>query len=153
TVVRVLHDEPASPTRLRPGLPRDLVTVCMKCLEKSRRRRYASALDLAEDLRRFRDGEPIRARRAGPIERAYRWCRRRPLAASLLALIGVLLTAFVVTVVVYENRVQDALRRKLSDEEAIDAEQKRQIIQLNLTVAVTAENGGDAFTAALHYAE
>ena len=153
TVAQVLNDDPPPPSRLRPRLPRDIVTICMKCLEKSPRRRYATALELAEDLLLFRVGKRIYGRPVGPIERAVRWCRRRPLAASLLALLGVLLTAFVVTVAVYEVRLQDALQRKLSAEEAIDAEQKWQIIQLNLTVAVTAENGGEVFTAALHYTE
>ncbi len=108
TMRQVVCDDPVAPSRLRPGLPRDLVTVCMKCLEKSPRRRYASALDLAEDLRRFQAGEPIRARPAGFVERAYRWCVRRPLAASLLALVGVLGVGLLVTVFVYEMRLQEA---------------------------------------------
>jgi hypothetical protein len=125
----------------------------MKCLEKSPRRRYASALDLAEDLRRFQAGEPIRARPAGLVERVYRWCVRRPLAASLLALVGVLLAAFVVTVVVYEAKLQEALQQKISDEEAIAEARQRQIIRLEVRIGVTKQEAGDAFTALLYFTE
>jgi hypothetical protein len=85
TLSRVVSEGPVSPRRLRPSVPRDLETVCLKCLQKAPRQRYASAGDLADDLRRFLDGRPISARRPGPAERLGRWCRRYPLAAGLLA--------------------------------------------------------------------
>ena len=66
-VRRLLGEEALSPSRLQPGVPRDLVTICLHCLEKESRKRYASALDLREDLRRFLAGEPIRARRVGAV--------------------------------------------------------------------------------------
>src|SRR5947207_486503 len=78
---------PLEPSLLRPVLPRDLGTICLKCLEKEPHRRYASALELAEDLRRYRQHEPIRARPIGRLGRLTRWCRRKPLVASLLALL------------------------------------------------------------------
>src|SRR5262249_5128458 len=109
TIAQLLHEEPLSPARLRPKLPPDLVTICLKCLEKSPRRRYASAWDLAEDLRRFRAGEPIRARPVGFAERAYRWCRRRPLVTTLLALSGLLTVALVCTVLIYDAQLEEAL--------------------------------------------
>jgi eukaryotic-like serine/threonine-protein kinase len=99
TVHNVLREEPAPPSRARPGVPRDLETVCLKCLEKDPARRYASAEDLAEDLRAFLAGESIRARPAGPGERLRRWARRRPTAAVLVAVgavavLGVLVGAW-----------------------------------------------------------
>jgi WD40 repeat protein/serine/threonine protein kinase len=85
TVLRVLYEEPVRPTRRQPALPRDLETICLKCLEKVPDRRYASAQELADDLRRFRRGAPVHARPVGPQERAWKWARRRPLTAALLA--------------------------------------------------------------------
>jgi serine/threonine-protein kinase len=93
TVVQVTSIEPMAPTRLVPKLPRDLETICLKCLQKDKAKRYASAGALAEDLGRFLAGEPIRARPVGPVERLGLWCRRNPRVAGLSAAIVVLLLA------------------------------------------------------------
>jgi WD40 repeat protein len=92
TVNQVINHDPVSLRHLQPAVPRDLETICLKCLRKEPGRRYASALDLAEDLRRFLDGHPITARPVTVIERMTHWAKRKPALASLAAtlLFGVL---------------------------------------------------------------
>jgi serine/threonine protein kinase len=91
TLGLVRQDEPVPPRRLQPTVPRDLETICLKCLRKEPGRRYATAQDLADDLRRFQAGEPVLARPVGTVEWVVVWCRRRPGVAGLL---GALLLVF-----------------------------------------------------------
>ena len=84
---RVLSEEPAPLSRLRPKVPRDLETICLKCLEKEAARRYPTAERLADDLRHFLDGEPIAARPAHLGERVWKWVRRRPAWAALIGVV------------------------------------------------------------------
>jgi tetratricopeptide (TPR) repeat protein len=87
TLEQVRSQEPAAPRSLSPKVPRDLETVCLKCLRKEPERRYASAAALGEDLRRWQAGEPIQARRVGRVERGVKWARRNPAVAALLVLV------------------------------------------------------------------
>jgi WD40 repeat protein/tRNA A-37 threonylcarbamoyl transferase component Bud32 len=102
TLTQVLSAEPVPPRRLQPKVPRDLETICLKCLEKQPVHRYGNAQALADDLARFGRREPIRARPVGAAGRAVRWARRRPATAALLvvsvlatlALVGALVNYF-----------------------------------------------------------
>jgi serine/threonine-protein kinase len=89
TLRQVTNDPPTPPRRLAADCPRDLETVCLRCLEKEPARRYASAEVLADELRRFLDGKPILARPPGPLGRAWRWCRRQPWLATLIVALSV----------------------------------------------------------------
>lgn len=90
----ILQREPTPPRRLNANIPRDLETICLKCLEKDPSRRYASCQLLNEELRRFLRGEPILARPVDHLQRAIRWCRRKPAqAASLVVAVAAVFAA------------------------------------------------------------
>jgi hypothetical protein len=88
TILQVLSEEPPAPRRLCPACPRDLETICLKCLQKEPSRRYASAGELAEDLERFLRQEPIRGRRLSPAARLAGWARRHPALVTALACVA-----------------------------------------------------------------
>lgn len=117
---QVVEDDPPSPRRLKHSVPVDLETICLKCLRKEPRLRYATAGELAEELDRFARGEPIRARPLGRVGKAWRWCRRYPLVASLAATAGVLLVGLLAVISVAYAR--EAALRQQSDDRRDQAE-------------------------------
>ena len=131
TLVQVLERQPIRPRALVPALPRDLETICLKCLEKEPGRRYASAEALADDLQRFLDGEPISAIPAGPVGRFWRWCRRSPLVAGLAAalMLAVTLSLFAVTGLWLRaeyHSLQAERQRQIAEAALIQAEAERE---------------------------
>jgi tetratricopeptide (TPR) repeat protein len=150
TLRQVVAEEPVPPGRLRPRLSRDLETICLRCLEKAPVKRYASAGDLADDLRRYLDGRPIRARRVGPVGRLARWAGRRPAVAALTAAVALLAAAGVVGLVLSSRndrrlRLQAEARRVEAEE---NLSQARQVVdEMYTKVAAELEDraGMDAY--------
>jgi serine/threonine-protein kinase len=104
--------EPVPPRQLRPSVPADLETICLKCLEKEPGRRYTSARDLADDLRRFCDGRPVAARPVSRPERLRRWARRNPLPAALAAVLALAVTAGLATTLTLWRNAERHLREE-----------------------------------------
>lgn len=132
------------PRRWIPAVPRDLETVCLKCLERDPARRYSSAEELAEDLRRFLAGEPVRAKPPGPAGKFLRWCRRRP-AVAALSIVSVLALVTTAAVSVYANARtrQAAAEIRLS---AIEARQRlRESLLAQAGAALHTQDGGRRF--------
>jgi serine/threonine-protein kinase len=109
TLKQVIMQEAVPPTRLNNGIPRDLETICLKCLQKEPRERYASAADLRDDVRRFLKNEPLVARPVGLAGRVLRWIRRNPAWTSLLATIAFFSVALVAVLV--RTAMQESDRR------------------------------------------
>src|SRR5262249_7711644 len=108
TLLQVVGEEPIPPRRFRPELPPNLETICLKCLEKKRQRRYATAEDLAEDLGRFLNGTPVKARPVPAWERAGRWARKHPAATALggVSVLAAMALAGVVVSLVHPGRTE-----------------------------------------------
>jgi WD40 repeat protein len=116
TINLVLNTEPISPKLMNPEVPRDLETICLKCLEKDPPKRYSNARAMAEELSRFLKGESIVARPVGPFEKSWRWCQRKPMLATFsMALVVLVLTVAIGSpIAAYRiNRARVELRRNL----------------------------------------
>lgn len=137
TLLQVMKKEPVSPRELNPSVPKDLETICLKCLTKEPHKRYGTAQELAGDLNRFLEGHPVVARPVGPISRTIRWCRRNKAVAGLLCLllvsmaIGTSVSASYAIEAVHNaqsearQRVQAENARKAAEAERLAAEAAR----------------------------
>ena len=145
-VSQVLTAEPVSPRLLNPAVPRDLETICLKCLEKEPSRRYATAQAVADELGRFLRGEPILARPTSRAEKVWRWCRRKPaLATALGAVVLVAVVGFVG--ILSQWRRAEAQRRNAESNELL----ARQNAQAELRQRERAEAG--EYAADMHLAQ
>ncbi len=154
TLQQVLFQEPVAPRRLQPKLSRDLETICLKCLEKAPRRRYGSASELAEDLRRAREGVPIHARPVGAWERAAKWVRRRPaLAAAIFVPITILIGSIVGSLIHLNIALNDARKDWKFEAERAQRLERRTEGQDFLLRAEAAAQAGDWQSATFQVAE
>lgn len=127
---QVLISEPVRPSRLNASVPRDLETICLKCLQKDISKRYASAAELAEDVQRYLNGQPVHARPVGLYYRVWRWCKRNQGVASALASTAILLSLIVVGslwAATYFHKLEGE-QRILAKEKSDLADQKGQLV-------------------------
>lgn len=153
TIRQVVETEPASPRLLNLQIPKDLETICLKCLHKEPHRRYPTAEALAEDLGRYLEGRPVLARRVGQVERAWRRFRRNPavsgaLAAAVLCLIVGSAAASYFGIAARAHARAEALERKRADERAAEARRaeylgRRHLYAAHMSLVQNAWDDGD----------
>jgi eukaryotic-like serine/threonine-protein kinase len=137
---QVIEIEPVAPRVLNPNIPRDLETICLKCLEKEISRRFPSALALAEELGRFLEDRPIEARPIGPTSKVWRWCRRNPVITGL----GSTLALFVLAVAIGAPIAAVRINRERQEAEtqrgvAVEAKLHSQRLAYNADMALACQ--------------
>ncbi|MGO9114327.1 MAG: protein kinase domain-containing protein, partial [Thermoguttaceae bacterium] len=154
TLRQVIESEPVALRQLNAAIPRDLETTVLKCLEKSVPRRYATAQALAEDLKRYLEGRPILARPVGRWEHAWRWCRRQPVVAGLIAAVALTLVAGILVSSLFAadsyfqaelaqeqagiakaNAIQAQIEKERADKKADEADRNAKLADHNAAVA------------------
>ncbi|MBX7105965.1 MAG: protein kinase [Gemmataceae bacterium] len=146
TLQQTRTEEPTGPRQLNQRVPRDLETICLKCLEKAPARRYATADDLADDLERYMRGEPIRARAVSRAERVWKWVRRRPALAGLVGVTCLSVVALTIGAAVYQWRLRQSFQKADANYRAA-----RDALLHNLNTGRTAADGGVPQVRELHY--
>jgi WD40 repeat protein len=147
TILQVISDDPMPPTQLQSQTPRDLETICLKCLAKEPRRRYGSAKDLADDLGRFLAAEPIVARPVGHVERGLKWVKRQPALATMIATTVLITAVSIVVLVVLLAEAMDArdkMGAALKLAEQREREKDHQLANSNVLLAQAAWDTGNA---------
>ncbi|MFK7821464.1 MAG: protein kinase [Planctomycetaceae bacterium] len=142
TVMQVVNNEPVAPREFQPDVPVDIETICLKAMQKEPSSRYQTCDELAADLRRFLNGEPILAKPVGRIERLLKWCRRNPKIAlpSGLALLGIITTAIIATWAWQTTSAQAAViavERDNAQEQRDEAQKQKKIAEENQSAAET----------------
>jgi WD40 repeat protein/predicted Ser/Thr protein kinase len=140
TLRQVLEQDPVPPRRLNPAIARDLETICLKCLSKEPQKRYPSAEALADDLERWLRGEPVRARRTGPVVRSLKWARRRPALAGMVVLMALTaLLGFVGVGALLQLRQTQVQRDEAEDARHAEAQAKQEAEQAKLRAEAAEE--------------
>ena len=141
TLQLVTSQEPISPRRLQPRTPRDLETICLKCLEKIPSRRYPTAQALADDLTLFLAGKPIRSRPVSLVERCWRWCRLHPSIAALISVAALAVIVVLGLSAEYHRRLAAELQRTAAAHREVLATQEK--LQHTLTQEIANRVDGD----------
>ena len=140
TIIQILRREPPPPRRIEPHVPPDLETICLRAMEKEPERRFATAADMARDLRRYAEGFPIVSRPLGPLAKAARWIRRHPWRASATAAIALL----VIAVPLLTSFVRTAARAEINEAYAVLLNDYRDREQALARLGWISRIGGDA---------